>query len=146
MGAVFIVWTILDPWSEVECFCVFISYFSPQLFTYLNPARIRSLVAGMLVISDLDIITKLDPMGSNETSLLLVMTIIMLHKSVKLNVRSMRSCVASLLWQEYGSRNSRSESYRMFSSFAEKINLVLKWATEINDMQIYELSNSYPRP
>ena len=43
------------------------------------------------------IITKLDRMGSNETSLLLVMTIIMLRKSVKLNVRSMRSCVASLL-------------------------------------------------
>ena len=45
----------------------------------------------------LGIITKLDPMASNETSLLLVMTIIMLRKSVKLNVRSMRSCVASLL-------------------------------------------------
>ena len=44
-----------------------------------------------------DIITKLDPMGSNETSLLLVMTIIMFRKSVKLNVISMRSCVASLL-------------------------------------------------
>ena len=45
-----------------------------------------------------DIITKLDPMGSNETSLLLVMTIIMLSKSVKkLNVISLRSCVASLL-------------------------------------------------
>ena len=32
----------------------------------------------------------------------------------------------------------------MFFSFAEKENLVLKWATKINDMQIYELSNSYP--
>ena len=40
-----------------------------------------------------DIINKLDPMGSNETSLLLAMTIIMLRKSVKLNVISMRSCV-----------------------------------------------------
>ena len=47
-----------------------------------------------------DIITKLDPLGSNETSLLLVMTIIMLLKSVKLNVISMCSCVASLLSQE----------------------------------------------
>ena len=65
--------------------------FYQLLFTYLNPARIRSLVAGVLMISD--IITKLYPMGSNETSLLLVMTIIMLRKSVKLNVRSMRSCV-----------------------------------------------------
>ena len=44
-----------------------------------------------------DIITKLDPMGSNKTSLLLVMTIIMLSKSVKLHVISMCSCVASLL-------------------------------------------------
>ena len=44
-----------------------------------------------------DIITKLDPMGSNETSLLLVMTIIMLRKSVKLNIMSMRSWVAPLL-------------------------------------------------
>ena len=44
-----------------------------------------------------DIITKLDPMGSNETSLLLVMTIIMLRKSVKLNAVSIRSRVASLL-------------------------------------------------
>ena len=34
----------------------------------------------------------------------------------------------------------------MFSSFAEQINLVLKRATKINDMKIYELSNSYPRP
>ena len=66
-----------------------------MLFTYLNPARIRSLFAGVLMVSD--IITKLDPMGSNETSLLSVMTIIMLRKSVKLNVISMRSCVASLL-------------------------------------------------
>ena len=61
-------------------------------FTYLNQTRIRSLVAGMLMISDI-----LDPMGSNETSLLLVMTIITLRKSVKLNVISMRSCVAPLL-------------------------------------------------
>ena len=44
-----------------------------------------------------DTITKLDPMGSNETSLLLVMTIIMLCRSVKLNVIIMCSCVASLL-------------------------------------------------
>ena len=44
-----------------------------------------------------DIITKLDPMSNNETSLLLVMTIIILRKSVKLNVISMGSCVASLL-------------------------------------------------
>ena len=44
-----------------------------------------------------DIITKLDPMGSNETSLLLATTVIMCRKSVKLNVISMCSCVASLL-------------------------------------------------
>ena len=45
-----------------------------------------------------DIITKLDPIGSNETSLLLVITKInYVHKNVKLNVISMRSCVASLL-------------------------------------------------
>ena len=69
----------------------------------------------------------------------------MLRKSVKLDVIGMRSCVASLLWQVLGSRNSRWESYRMFSSFAEKKNLVLKWAPKINDMQIYELSNCYPR-
>ena len=43
-----------------------------------------------------DKITKLDPKGSNETSLLLVMTIIMLRTSVKLNLISMGSCVASL--------------------------------------------------
>ena len=38
-----------------------------------------------------------DPMGSNKTSLLLVMTILMLRKSVKLDVIGMHSCVASLL-------------------------------------------------
>ena len=70
----------------------------------------------------------------------------MLGKSVKLDVTGMRSCVALLLWQVLGSRNSRSESYRTCSSFAEKKNLVLKWAPKINDMQIYELSNCYPRP
>ena len=70
----------------------------------------------------------------------------MLRKSLKFDVIGMYSCVSSLLWQVLGSGNSRSESYRMFSSFAEKKNLVLKWATKINDMQIYELSNSYPRP
>ena len=42
-------------------------------------------------------------MGSNKTSLLLVMTTLMLRKSVKLEVISMRSCVASLLWQVLGS-------------------------------------------
>ena len=70
----------------------------------------------------------------------------MLRKSVKLDVISMRSCVASLLWQVLGSGNYRSESYQMFSSFAEKKSLVLKWAPKINDMQIYELPNCYPRP
>ena len=39
-------------------------------FTYLNETRIRSLVAGVLIIS-----TYSDPVGSNKTSLLLVMTI-----------------------------------------------------------------------
>ena len=39
----------------------------------------------------------LDPMCSNKTSLLLVMTILMLRKSVKLDVIGMRSCLASLL-------------------------------------------------
>ena len=62
-------------------------------------------------------------MGSNKTSLLLVMKILMLCKSVKLDVIGMRSCVASLLWQILASGNSRSESYRMFSSFAEKKDL-----------------------
>ena len=85
-------------------------------------------------------------MGSNETNLLLVMTILILRKSVKLNVISVRSFVASLLWQVLGSGNSCSESYRMFSSYAEKKYLVLKWAPKINDMQIYELSDCYPRP
>ena len=70
----------------------------------------------------------------------------MLHKSVKLDVIGMRSCVASLFWQVLESGNSRSESYRMFSSFAEKKNFVLKWAPKVNYMQIYELSNCYPRP
>ena len=65
-------------------------------------------------------------MGSNKASLLLVMTILMLRKSVKLDVIGMCSCVASLLRQVLGSGNSRSESYRMFSSFAEKKSLVLK--------------------
>ena len=65
-------------------------------------------------------------MGSNKTSLLLVMTILMLRKSVKLDVIGMRSCVASLLWWVLGSGNSRSESYQTFSSFAEKKNPVLK--------------------
>ena len=36
-------------------------------------------------------------MGRNKTSLLLVMTILMLHKSVKLDVINMRSCVAPTL-------------------------------------------------
>ena len=53
-------------------------------------------------------------MGSNKTSLLLVMTILMLRKSVKLDVIGMRSCVASLLRQVLGSGNSRSESYQIF--------------------------------
>ena len=70
----------------------------------------------------------------------------MLRKSVMLDVIGMRSCMASLLWQVLGSGNSRSESYQMFSSFAEKKNLVLKWAPKINNMQIYELSNCYSRP
>ena len=70
----------------------------------------------------------------------------MLRKSVKLDVIGMHSCVASLLWQILGSGNSRSESYRMFSSFTEKKNFVLKWAPKINDMQIYELSVCYPQP
>ena len=70
----------------------------------------------------------------------------MLPKSVKLDVIGMPSCVASLLWQVLGSGNSRSESYQMFSSIVEKKNLVLKWTSKINDMQIYELSNCYPRP
>ena len=65
-------------------------------------------------------------MGSNKTSLLLVMTILMLRKGVKLEVIGMGSCVASLLRQVLGSGNSFSESYRMFSSFAEKKNLVSK--------------------
>ena len=50
----------------------------------------------------------------------------MLRNSVKLDVIGMRSCVAPLFWQVLGSSNSRSESYQMFSSFAEKKNLVLK--------------------
>ena len=70
----------------------------------------------------------------------------MLRESLKFDVIGMHSCVSSLLSQVLGSGNSRSESYRMFSSFAEKKNLVLKWAKKINDVQIYELSNSYPRP
>ena len=37
-----------------------------------------------------------DPMGSNTTRLLLVMTILMLRISVKLDVIGMCSCVASL--------------------------------------------------
>ena len=59
-------------------------------------------------------------MGSNKTSLLLVMTMLMLRKSVKLDVIGMRSmhCAASLLRQVLGSGNSHSESYQMFSSFA----------------------------
>ena len=65
-------------------------------------------------------------MGSNKTNLLLVMTILVLRKCAKLDVIGMRSCVASLLSQVLGSGNSRSESYRMFSLFAEKKNLVLK--------------------
>ena len=65
-------------------------------------------------------------MGSNKTSLLLVMTILMLSKSLKSDVIGMHSCVSSLLGQVLGSGNSRSESYQMFSSFAEKKNLVLK--------------------
>ena len=85
-------------------------------------------------------------MGSNKTGLLLVMTILILRKSVKLNETGMCSGVASLLWQVLGSGNSRSESYRMFSSFTEKKNLVSKWAPKINDMQVHELSNCYPRP
>ena len=69
-------------------------------------------------------------MGSNKTSLLLVMTILMLRKSVKLDLIGMRSCVASLLRQILGSGNSRSESYLMFSSFAEKKNLRFEMSTE----------------
>ena len=65
-------------------------------------------------------------MGSNKTSLLLVMTRLMLRKNVKLDVIGMRSCVASFLRQVLGSGNSRSESYQMFSSFAKKKSLVLK--------------------
>ena len=61
----------------------------------------------------------------------------MLRKSVKLDKIGMRSCVASLLWQVLGSG---------YSSFAEKKNLVLKWAPKKNDKQIYELSNCYPWP
>ena len=57
-------------------------------------------------------------MGSNKTSLLLVMTILILHLSVKLDVIGIRSFVASLLQHVLGSGNSRSESYQMFSSFA----------------------------
>ena len=57
-------------------------------------------------------------MGSNKTRILLVMTILMLRKSVKLDVIGMRSCAASLLRQVAGSGNSLSESYQMFSSFA----------------------------
>ena len=56
------------------------------------------------------------PNGHNKTSLLLVMTVLMLRKNVKLDVIGMRSCVASLLRQVLGSGNSRSESYQMFSS------------------------------
>ena len=66
----------------------------------------------------------------------------MLRKSVKLDVIGS----AVVLWQVLGSGNSRSESCQMFSSFAEKKHLVLRWEPKINDMQIYELSNSYPRP
>ena len=58
---------------------------------FLNQTRIRSLVAGVLMISDV-----IDPMGSNKTSLLLVMAILILGKSVKLDVIGMRSSVASL--------------------------------------------------
>ena len=58
----------------------------------------------------------------------------MLCKTVKLDLIGMRSCVVSLLWQVLGSGNFRSESYRTFSSFAEKENLVLKWTPKINDM------------
>ena len=65
-------------------------------------------------------------MGTNKTSLLLVMTIPMLRKSVKLDVIGMRSCVASLLRQVLASNNSRSESYQMLSSFAWKKSFVLK--------------------
>ena len=50
----------------------------------------------------------------------------MLRKSVKLDVIGMRSYVASVLLQVLASGNSRSESYRMFPSFAQKKNLVLK--------------------
>ena len=45
-----------------------------------------------------DIITKLDPMGRNETSQLLVMTIIMLRKSVKLNVRELSFFSSRGVW------------------------------------------------
>ena len=38
-------------------------------------------------------------MGSNKTSLLLVMTILMLRKSLKFNVIGIHSCVPSLLRQ-----------------------------------------------
>ena len=51
-----------------------------------------------------------DIIRPNKTSLLLVMTILMLRKSVKLDVRGTHSCVASLLSQVLGSGNSRSES------------------------------------
>ena len=48
----------------------------------------------------------------------------MLHKSVNLDVVGMRSCVVSLLWQVLRSGNSHSEPCQMFSSLAEKKNLV----------------------
>ena len=48
-------------------------------------------------------------MGSNKTSLLLVMTILLLRKSVKLDVKSMRSCVVSLLSQVKSVRSALSD-------------------------------------
>ena len=54
------------------------------------------------------------------------MTTLMLRESVKLDVMGMHSCVAPLLGQVLGSCNSHLESYQMFSSFADKKNLVLK--------------------
>ena len=44
-----------------------------------------------------DLKRKKDRLGSNKTSLLLVMKILMLRKSLKFNVIGIHSCVPSLL-------------------------------------------------
>ena len=64
-------------------------------------------------------------MGSNKTSLFLAMTMLMLRKCETRSNRHAQLCRVTLIT---GIRSgiSRSESYRIVSSFAEKKKLVLK--------------------